>query len=70
VGKFRWAKKKTAGCAWGVLEAILHTIWFCLTVFWFFHFETWTERLLSIVATFVCYYFIGKVMDRFSSSEK
>lgn len=69
MSKLAWVKKKSKGCAWEILEAITHTIWFCLTIYWFFHFETWSERLIAIVATFACYCVIGTLIDKFSSEE-
>ncbi|PLR29927.1 hypothetical protein CYR55_22540 [Chimaeribacter californicus] len=69
MSKLAWIKKKSKGCVWEILGAVLQTIFFCLTAFWLFHFETWTERLIAIVATFACYYVIGTLIDKFSSEE-
>ncbi len=49
----------------GTLGALVGAIAVWLGIYFFFHFETWSMRLLSIFTLAVCVYLLGKLLDKF-----
>ncbi|CAM3652486.1 hypothetical protein RAVI111496_04050 [Rahnella victoriana] len=49
----------------GTLGALIGAVAVWLGIYFIFHFDTWTVRLLSICTLAVCIYLLGKLLDKF-----
>jgi len=49
----------------GALGALTGAVAVWLAVYFIFHFDTWSMKLLSVFTLAACVYLLGKLLDKF-----